>query len=44
MLPNLKLELIPPVIIKGYPKEGDFKALDKLAEAIFVKHKELDLT
>ena len=43
MLPNLKLELIPPVIIKGYPKEGDFKALDKLAEAIFAKHKELDL-
>jgi len=40
MLPNLKLELIPPVVIKGYPKEEDYKALDRLAEAIFNKHKE----
>ena len=43
MLPNLKLELIPPVITKGYPKEGDFTALDKLAETIFIKHKENNL-
>jgi flavorubredoxin len=43
MIPNLKLELIPPVIIKGYPKEDDFKALDKLAEAIFIKHRESNL-
>lgn len=40
MLPNLKLELIPPVVVKGYPKEDDYKALDRLAEAIFNKHKE----
>jgi flavorubredoxin len=40
MLPNLRLELIPPVVIKGYPKEDDYRALDKLAEAIFNKHKE----
>jgi flavorubredoxin len=40
MLPNLRLELIPPVVIKGYPKEDDYKALDGLAETIFNKHKE----
>lgn len=40
MLPNLKLELIPPVVVKGYPKEEDYKALDRLAENILSKHKE----
>jgi len=39
MLTNLKVELIEPVIIKGYPKEDDFKALDRLADAILEKHK-----
>jgi flavorubredoxin len=43
MLPNLKLELIPPVVIKGYPKEDDYKALDRLAETILKKHKENNL-
>jgi flavorubredoxin len=43
MLPNLRLEMIPPVVIKGYPKEEDYKALDSLAEAIFNKHKENNL-
>lgn len=38
MLPNLKVEIIPPIIIKGYPKEADFQALDKLAETIAGKH------
>ncbi|MGD1119293.1 MAG: FprA family A-type flavoprotein [Dehalococcoidales bacterium] len=39
MLPNLKVEIIPPIIVKGYPKETDFQALDKLAETIAGKHK-----
>ncbi len=39
MIPNLKVEIIPPVIIKGYPKEADYEALDKLADAIAEKHK-----
>jgi flavorubredoxin len=43
MLPNLKVEILAPVIIKGYPKETDFQALDKLAEAIVAKHKEAGL-
>lgn len=43
MLYNLKAEIISPVIAKGYPKEEDFKALDKLADTIFEKHKSLGL-
>jgi len=40
MLPNLKVEVLPPVLCKGFPKEADFKALDNLAETIAQKHKE----
>ncbi|MBM4140744.1 MAG: FprA family A-type flavoprotein [Nitrospira sp.] len=40
MLTNLKVEIIEPVIIKGFPREGDFRALDRLADEIFKKHKE----
>jgi flavorubredoxin len=38
MIPNLKVEIIPPVIIKGYPKEADYESLDKLADTIAGKH------
>jgi flavorubredoxin len=38
---NLKVELLEPVLIKGLPKEDDFKALEKLADEIAAKHKEL---
>ncbi|GAB4114248.1 MAG: FprA family A-type flavoprotein [Candidatus Caldatribacteriota bacterium] len=41
MLGNLKVELIEPVVIKGYPKEEDYKSLSKLAEEIAKKHKSL---
>jgi len=40
MLPNLKVELLEPILCKGYPREADFKALDNLAEVIAQKHKE----
>ena len=40
MLGNLKVELISPVVVKGYPKEDNFKDLEKLADEIFNKHKE----
>ena len=40
MIPNLKVELIDPVLAKGFPKEADFKALDNLADTIAQKHKE----
>ena len=40
MIPNLKVELIDPVLAKGFPKKADFKALDNLANTIAQKHKE----
>jgi len=43
VLTNLKVELLNPVIVKGYPKKDDFKALDNLAEEIFKRHKELKI-
>ena len=43
MIPNLKVEIIEPVIIKGYPKEQDFKALDALADKILAKHTEIGI-
>jgi flavorubredoxin len=38
LIGNLKVEVLDPVLIKGYPREADFKALDALAEAIRSKH------
>jgi flavorubredoxin len=40
MLPNLKVELLTPVVIKGYPKIEDLSALDKLADEILEKHRQ----
>ena len=40
MIPNLKVEILDPVLSKGFPKEADFKALDSLAATIAEKHKE----
>ena len=39
MIPNLKVEILEPVLVKGYPRENDFKALDKLADMIATNHK-----
>jgi flavorubredoxin len=39
MIPNLKVELLEPVIVKGVPKEADFEALDRLADEIVNKHR-----
>ena len=43
MISNLKVEVLPPVLCKGLPKEADLKALDNLADAIAEKHKGLNL-
>jgi len=40
MIPNLKVEVIEPVLAKGLPSEDNFKALENLAKTIAVKHKE----
>lgn len=40
MIPNLKVEVLEPVLCKGVPAETDFKALDQLAGTIAEKHKQ----
>lgn len=40
---NLNCELLPPVLIKGYPKKEDFLLLKDLARNIKEKHKNLNL-
>nr|WP_320014898.1 FprA family A-type flavoprotein [uncultured Desulfobacter sp.] len=40
MIPNLKVEVIDPVLCKGVPTASVFDALDDLAGAIAQKHKE----
>ncbi len=42
MIPNLKVEVLEPVLCKGVPSETDFEDLDKLAGVIAAKHKEND--
>jgi len=44
LIPNLKAEILEPVIIRGLPREADFKALEKLADTIAEKHKGLKLS
>ncbi|MBW2590421.1 MAG: FprA family A-type flavoprotein [Deltaproteobacteria bacterium] len=44
MIPNLKVEVIDPVLCKGVPSEKVFKALDDLAAAISEKHREHNFT
>jgi flavorubredoxin len=44
MLSNLKVELFDSVVAKGFPKEEDFRELDRLADEILEKHKKHNLT
>jgi len=43
MLSNLKVELLEPVVARGFPKEEDFGALNRLADEILDKHKQHNL-
>lgn len=42
MVPNLEVEVIPPVLCKGYPTASEFASLDRLAETIAARHEELE--
>ncbi|MDQ7784336.1 MAG: FprA family A-type flavoprotein [Desulfomonilaceae bacterium] len=44
LIPNLKVEVLDPVICKGRPTQVDFASLDRLAETIAAKHRELSLS
>lgn len=43
LIPNLKVEILEPVLSQGFPGKADFKALDRLAATIVEKHKEQNL-
>ena len=40
MIPNLKVEVLEPILSKGVPSQNEFDALDRLADTIAAKHKE----
>ena len=44
LIPNLKVDVLDPVLCKGYPKEEDFRRLDALADKVAEKHKADGLT
>jgi len=39
MIPNLKVEVLEPVVAKGAPTKDDLVALDRLADDILARHK-----
>ncbi|MCC6543455.1 MAG: FprA family A-type flavoprotein [Nitrospirae bacterium] len=43
VMTNLKVEMLEPVIVKGKPRDDDFRALDNLAASIHNRHKDNDL-
>jgi len=43
MMPNIKAEILEPVLAKGEPRESDFAAFEKLADEILAKHKEIGI-
>ncbi|MCK4544098.1 FprA family A-type flavoprotein [candidate division WOR-3 bacterium] len=42
-VPNIKAEIIEPVLIKGDPDENAYNALDNMANIIYQKHKDMNL-
>ena len=43
MIPNLKVELISPLLVKGKPNAEELKAIEDMAEQIAAKHIELGI-
>ncbi|MCX7020747.1 MAG: FprA family A-type flavoprotein [bacterium] len=43
LIPNLKVEVLAPVLAKGLAGEADFEALDRLADAVAERHKKAGL-
>jgi len=43
LLSSLKVETLPSVLIKGMPREEDFRALDALAQQVADRHREAGL-
>jgi len=43
LIPNLKVEILNPVLCKGLPRKAHFRALDELADTILKKHQQLGI-
>jgi flavorubredoxin len=43
LIPDLKVELLDPVLCRGYPRAADFTALDRLADQIADQHRARNL-
>jgi hypothetical protein len=43
MMPNVKARVLEGILAKGEPKEADFSAIDKLADEILARHKEIGI-
>ena len=43
MIKTLKVDMISPLIIKGLPKEEDYKKIDEMADEIASEHKKLGI-
>ncbi len=43
MIGSLRVEMITPLIIKGLPKEEDYKKIDAMADEITAKHEQLGI-
>jgi hypothetical protein len=43
MLDHVKVDLLPPVMVNGEPGEAAMQDLDRLADEILKKHKEVNI-
>ena len=43
MISTLKVDMISPLIIKGFPKDEDYKKIDEMADEIASQHKKLGI-
>ncbi len=43
LIGNLNVEVLDPVIIKGHPRESDYKSIYALADEILKKHEQIEL-
>jgi len=43
LIHNLKVELLDPVVIRGYPRPEDRRSLDRLADLILEKHRNIGI-
>ncbi len=43
MIKAMRVEIIEPVVAKGYPKDEDFRKLDRLVDDVVSKHKEIGI-